>query len=124
MKAAFDIGAHHRLEGSAGHAEVCDAWVKEAIVAVGQHISVLVIEQHKPFRNRLDGVDQLLLGAFAVRDILRRSEEADILPIAVILRAQLYVYPACLAVGPYPTVLDPHRRLRRDNAPTGIEKGS
>jgi hypothetical protein len=61
VQVPLDIGAHHGLEPSAGFAQIGDAGIEPAIVTVGQHVAVFVIEQHEPFRDRFDRVDQLLL---------------------------------------------------------------
>src|SRR5207302_11503328 len=85
-----------------------------AVFCIRQQVSIVAVEEHKPFRDRFDCVDQLLLGAPAVGYVLRRAEEAEILPSCAMFRTQLNMDPADLAVRSYPPDLDSRRRSRRD----------
>ena len=84
MQVALDIRAHHGLKTVAARAKILNARIKAPVILIGQHIAVVGIEQHKSFRNRLDGVGELLLRGLqrlfrllVLSDVLGRPEEAD-----------------------------------------------
>src|SRR5712691_3086268 len=93
-----------------------------AVFCIGQYVSIVAVEEHKPFGDRFDCLDQLLFSAPAVGYVLCRAEEAEIFPSRAMFRAQLDMNPAGLAVRSYPAVLNSRRRSRRDRVVPRLQK--
>ena len=60
--AALDHSLEQIVKPGAGHQQVADVGVELAVTAVAQHQPLVGVEQDKPVRNALDGVDELRVG--------------------------------------------------------------